>query len=117
MTFHSARAGELVKTPLSAQQQRALARLHQAATQFEGIFLDMLFKAMRDTVPHESIFGKTSAAQDTFQQMLDEQRAQEVAKTGSFGIARILEQQLRASVLADAKHEARVNVPTQEAGP
>lgn len=96
--------------PLTPQQQAALQRLHSAATQLEGVFLDMLFSAMRATVPKESIFGQQSSSEETFQQMLDEQQSQQVAKTGSFGIAKVLEQQLRASVLADASRESKTQV-------
>lgn len=101
------------KTELTAQQKQALQRLHSAATQLEGVFMDMLFSAMRDTVPKESIFGKESSAEDTFQQMLDEQRSQAVAQTGSFGIAKVLEQQLRSSVLADAARESKTSLPRE----
>ena len=95
---------------LTPQQQEALKRLHTAATQLEGVFLDMLFSAMRETVPKESVFGKQSMAEETFGQMLDEQRSQAVAQSGSFGIARVLEQQLRSTVLADAARESKTQV-------
>lgn len=95
------------------QQKAALQRLHSAATQLEGVFLDMLFSAMRDTVPKESIFGKQSGAEGTFQTMLDEQRSQQMAKSGSFGIAKVLEEQLKNSVLADAAREAKADVPKE----
>lgn len=97
--------------PLTPVQQSALKRLHQAATQLEGVFLNMLFTAMRQTVPKESVFGKESAAEGTFQEMLDQQRSESMAQTGSFGIAKVLEQQLRASVLSDAGHEAKTQLP------
>lgn len=102
--------GETQGTQLTAAQQQALQKLHSAATQLEGVFLDMLFSAMRDTVPKQGIFGDQSMAEDTFQQMLDEQRAQSVAQSGSFGIAKVLEQQLRASVLSDAARESKTQV-------
>jgi flagellar protein FlgJ len=94
-------------------QQKALDRLHSAATQLEGVFLDMLFSAMRDTVSKETIFGKESSAEETFQTMLDEQRSQSVAQSGSFGIARVLEQQLRQSVLSDAARESKTEIPKE----
>ncbi len=87
--------------------------MHTAATQLEGVFLDMLFGAMRQTVPQQSIFGKESGAEQTFQTMLDEQRSQEIAKTGSFGIAKVLEEQLKQSVLADAGRESKLHVPQE----
>ncbi len=95
------------------QQKAALSRLHTAATQLEGVFLDMLFTAMRDTVPKESIFGQESNAEQTFQTMLDEQRSQSVAQSGNFGIARVLEEQLRSSVLSDASRESKTQIPSE----
>jgi flagellar protein FlgJ len=95
------------------QQKQALDRLHTAATQLEGVFLDMMFSAMRDTVPKESIFGKESGAEETFQTMLDEQRSQSVAQSGSLGIARVLEEQLKQSVLSDAARESKTQLPRE----
>jgi flagellar protein FlgJ len=95
------------------QQKQALQRLHQAASQLEGVFLDMLFSAMRDTVGKDSIFGKQSSGEETFQTMLDEQRSQSVAQSGSFGIARVLEEQLRSSVLSDAGRESKTSIPKE----
>lgn len=98
---------------LTAQQQQALQRLHSAATQLEGVFLDMLFSAMRETVPKESIFGQESNTEETFQTMLDEQRSQAVAQSGSFGIAKVLEEQLKQSVLSDASRESKTQLPQE----
>jgi flagellar protein FlgJ len=97
---------------LTPDQQKALKGLHQATQQFEGVFLGMLFKEMRATVPQEGIFGKDSSAEQTWTEMLDQQRAQQLATTGSMGIAKIMEQQLRAAVLANSGHESQATVPT-----
>ena len=91
-------------------QQEALKRLHDAAQQLEGVFLQMVMGAMRDTVPKDSIFGKESAGESTWQEMLDNERTQAIAKQGSFGIAKVLEEQLKSQVLADAPHESHVQV-------
>jgi Rod binding domain-containing protein len=85
--------------PLSADQQAALKKLHDAATQLEGVFVGMLFKEMHSTVQSDGIFGPQSNADKTWNDMLDEKRADAIAKTGSFGIAKMVESQLRASVL------------------
>lgn len=95
------------------QQKQALERLHTAATQLEGVFLDMMFSAMRETVPQESVFGKESSAEQTFQTMLDEQRSQQMAQSGSIGIAKVLEEQLKQSVLADSSRESKSAVPRE----
>src|SRR5580700_886057 len=91
--------------PLTPAQTKALAKLHSAATQFESVFVDMLFKEMRKNAPPTSLTGKPSNADNVFADMLDEKRSDAVAQTGSFGIGKMLEQQLRARVLEDADKE------------
>ena len=95
---------------LTPEQQQALKRLHEAATQLEGVFMTMVMNAMQETVPKDSIFGQQSASEETWQSMLNDERAQAMAKSGSVGIGKILEQQMRNQVLADAPHEAKVDV-------
>ena len=85
--------------PLTAEQQASLAKLHQAAQQMESLFVDMLFKEMRKSAPPVSLTGKTSNAEQTFGEMLDTKRAEELAKSGALGIGRILEQQMRTAVV------------------
>ncbi len=86
---------------VTAAQQQQLAKLHDAAQQMEALFVDMLFKEMRKTAPSMSLTGKPSNAEQTFGEMLDEKRAEELAKTGSLGIGKILEAQLRSSVIGE----------------
>ena len=97
--------------PLTNEQQQALQKLHQAAQQMESLFVDMLFKEMRKSAPPMSLTGKTSNAEATFSDMLDEKRAESLATTGSLGIGKILEQQLRASVLAEPGVAAQARLP------
>jgi Rod binding domain-containing protein len=87
--------------PLTPAQQAGLKKLHDAATQLEGVFVGMLLKEMHSTVSTDGIFGPQSNADETWNEMLDQQRADDIAKTGSFGIAKMVESQLRATVLAE----------------
>lgn len=96
------------KPPLTAEQQTALKHLHVVAQQFESLFVNMLFKSMRAASPQTSITGEPlSPAETTFTEMLDEKQSEKLAETGAFGIGKILEQQLRSSVLADPTQAAR----------
>jgi peptidoglycan hydrolase FlgJ len=95
-------AGAQPAAPLTNEQQQALAKLHQTAQQMESLFVDMLFKEMRKSAPQHSLTGKTSNAEQTFADMLDEKRAEELSKSGSLGIGKIVEQQLRAAVLGES---------------
>jgi Rod binding domain-containing protein len=71
----------------------------------------MLFKSMRDAAPQTSITGeKLSPAETTFTEMLDEKRSEALAKTGAFGIGKILEDQLKASVLANPASAAKARL-------
>ena len=91
---------------LSQTQQQALSKLHDAAQQFEGVFIDMMLKEMRKTESDETLTGPKSSTEKMFTEMLDNERSTALAKTGSFGIAKILENQLRSAVLANAGREA-----------
>lgn len=95
------------QAPLTNDQQAALKKLHQTAQQMESLFVDMLFKEMRKSAPPASLTGKTSNAEATFSDMLDEKRAEALSTSGSLGIGKILEQQLRSSVLAEPGTAAR----------
>jgi len=88
---------------LTPEKTQALAKLHQAAQQMESLFVDMLFKEMRKSAPPVSLTGKPSNAEQTFGEMLDEKRAEELSKSGSLGIGKILEQQLRAAVIGEGQ--------------
>jgi flagellar protein FlgJ len=109
----AASAAAAAKPPLTAEQKTALKHLHTAAQQFESLFVNMLFKSMRAASPQTSITGeKLSPAETTFTEMLDEKRSEALAQTGAFGIGKVLEDQLRESVLANPAQAAKARSAT-----
>jgi flagellar protein FlgJ len=95
-----------VDAPLTAEQQKALAKLHQTAQQMEALFVGLLFKEMHKTAPQGGgLTGPPSQAEQTFGEMLDEKRAEQLSQTGALGIAKVVEEQLRATVLADVPRQ------------
>ncbi len=60
--------------------------LKDVARDFEEIFVGMVLKTMRRSVP-KSDFTKSSHELEIYEGMLDEAYAKDLAKTGSFGIA------------------------------
>ena len=96
---------------LTPEQQKALSNLHKVATQFEGLFVSMLLKEMRKSESDDTIFGQKSNGEKIFGEMLDDQRAQAMANTGSFGIGAMLERQMRGAVLRNAAQESQSVVP------
>ena len=74
------------------------ARLRQVATQLEGVFVEQLLKAMRDTVDSEGM-GSGSLGEDLFSGMLDQTVADGVADTWDRGIGAAVYRQLRARIM------------------
>jgi flagellar protein FlgJ len=68
------------------------AGVKAAAQEFEALFLQMMLKSMRATTDQDSIMD--SDASRFYTGMLDEQLAKDISKTGSIGLAKVLEEQL-----------------------
>lgn len=66
--------------------------LKEAAKQFESMFLQMVLKSMRDTVPQDGMMNSDQTR--FYTSMLDSQMAQNLANKGGLGFARLMEQQL-----------------------
>jgi Rod binding domain-containing protein len=109
----AAAAAAAPKPELTGEQKEALKRLHVAAQQFEAVFVNMLFKTMHAGDPKTTITGKVSNAEKTFSDMLDEKRSEGIASTGAFGIGKILEDQLKAQVLANPTAAAKARLPRE----
>lgn len=66
--------------------------LKQAATQFEAVFMNMLLKSMRDTVPKDG--AMESDATRMYTGMMDQQLAQNMAGGKGLGLADLIVKQL-----------------------
>lgn len=76
----------------SKLQQDPKAGLKEAAKQFEGMFLQMVMKSMRDATPSDGLFN--SDATRFYTGVLDQQLAQQLGASGQVGFARLIEAQL-----------------------
>ena len=72
------------------EEQEALKK---ATEDFEAIFLTMMFKNMRNTVPDGGLMEK-SFGRGIYEEMQDEKMAEEIASNGGVGLAKELYQQL-----------------------
>jgi len=66
--------------------------LKQVAQQFESLFLNMMLKSMRDTVPQDGLFDSDQSR--FYTTMLDQQMAQKLSTSGQLGFAKLIEQQM-----------------------
>jgi peptidoglycan hydrolase FlgJ len=69
--------------------------LHEVAQQFESVFITMMLKAMRDTLPKDGMFQ--SSQMDTYQEMFDQQLALDLSRQNGLGLAAAIERQLAAA--------------------
>lgn len=84
--------GKVGPAPLSARD----AKLLETAQQLEGVFVQQLMKAMRETVPEGGILP-TGNGEEIFTAMFDERVAQAAASQQEGGLSAALFRQLRAA--------------------
>ena len=68
-------------------------KMKQACSDFESILIKQMLDAMRKTVPKNSLTGG-GMAEDIFEDMIYDEYAEKMSKTGDFGIKDILYKQL-----------------------
>ncbi len=83
---------------LSAQDKQ----LKEACKGFESMFLSLMYKEMRNTVPKDPLFGESNAM-SIFKDFQDTEMMKNVAASGGIGLADMLYKQLSPQVLAQDK--------------
>jgi flagellar protein FlgJ len=72
-------------------------KLKEACKGFETMFLQMMYRSMRATVPESPLFGKSNAM-SIFEEMRDNELMKQTAESGGLGLADIIYKQLAPSV-------------------
>jgi len=86
--------------------------IKQVAKQFESIFVQMMLKSMRDTVPENDLFG--SKAGKMYQEMYDKQLSMHISSGQGIGLASTIERQLGGTpehTLSDKRVEKYLSNP------
>lgn len=94
--------GHVVNEAASGKNDK---ELKEACKGFEAMFLGMMYKAMRQTVPEDKLFGESNG-QKIFQDMRDEELMKSVAETGGIGLADMMYRQLSPEVLGKKAESA-----------
>ncbi|MDC0882814.1 rod-binding protein [Litorivicinus sp.] len=79
----------------AARDQTDDATVQKTASQFEAMFLQMMLKSMRATVPDGGLLN--SSGTETFEQMLDQHVAMAMAGRRSTGLSQMVEKFIRQS--------------------
>jgi len=86
--------GNITTIPQSSADRDAKA--WKVAKEFEAMFTSMMFKAMRGTVPENSLLPKNMGEQ-VFTEMLDNEYAKMNAETGKLGLAALIAKEIARS--------------------
>jgi len=99
INYNAGRLGALADTErkLTGAQERELKKLREASQDFEAIFIKQMLDAMRKTVPKGGIIDG-GMAEEIFEDLLYEERAKIMAKSGSLGLADIIFDKYKDSV-------------------
>lgn len=77
----------------AAQKSGDKEKLLAACQDFEALFIQMMFKSMRNTIPKDGLIPK-SFSQEVFEEMLDEELSKKMAKGQGIGLAQEIYKQL-----------------------
>lgn len=94
-TVEQRKTDEFERLLKKAETTRDTDELKQACQDFEAYFVKTVFKEMRKTLPKTTV-KDTSGAKQMYEEMLDDARAKDIAKTDDIGLAKILYEQLKA---------------------
>ncbi len=87
-TFNNQRADVL-----SDQLNYNTKKLHDVASEFESLFVKQLLKSMRSTLNPQDNFLYGGFAEEVFQDMMDTEYSQILARVETFGFAEMIIQQ------------------------
>jgi len=84
-------------TKAGSVQSKQDKELRKACKDFEVVFNDMVFKAMRKTVTKDNLFG-SNKEEEMFSDMLDTKISEQAAETNPSGIGAMLYRQLSVNL-------------------
>lgn len=84
--------------------------LSEVAKEFESLFLDIVLRAMRKSIP-KSEFIDGGNAEEIYRSMLDSEYAKLMSKQGVTGLAESIESQLNQMKGRHAYHPPKLDLP------
>ena len=110
-TVAAQKTAQLADNAKMAKQDK---ELKEACKGFEAMFLSMMYKQMRATVPENTLFGESNG-QKIFQDMRDEELMKNVAESGGVGIADMMYRQLSPQIKAQLQAAEQGAIKAQTA--
>lgn len=79
------------------KKEKDLEALRASTREFEALYVNEMFKAMRKTVPEDSLFKKDMTTK-MFQEMIDMELARDTAKNEGMGIGLAMYNQMKGAI-------------------
>lgn len=92
-----AKEGSFEKELEKAMTEKDEKKLRKVCSELESVFINMIFKQMRSTIPKSDLMGG-GLAQEMYEDMLYESFADEISKGKGIGIGDLLYKQLARSI-------------------
>jgi flagellar protein FlgJ len=90
-------------------QQNQNSALKESAQQFEGLFIQMMLKSMREANAPMKDEDNQSHALETFEGMFDKEVSLQMSKRGALGVADFMERAVKQQTAAPMSTEAMLN--------
>ncbi len=90
-------------------------KLKDACKGFESMFIQMMWKEMRRTVPEDSLFGESNG-EKIFRDMLDTEMVDRMSDAGGLGLADVMYNQLTSQYQARKDMDARARAAWEAKG-
>ena len=87
-------------------REKSPEAIKEVAKQFESLFVQMMLKSMRDTVPENELFG--SNAERMYQDMYDKQLSLQISSTRGIGLSDVIERQLGGTPDSDVFTDKKI---------
>ena len=90
-------------------QQNQNSALKESAQQFEGLFIQMMLKSMREANAPMKDEDNQSHAMETFEGMFDKEVSLQMSKRGALGVADFMERAVKQQTAAPLSTEAMLS--------
>jgi flagellar protein FlgJ len=108
-------AGAFKGNGTRAIDDKSRSAAKKAAQEFETMFTSMMLKEMRSTAGPDKLTGG-GRGEEIFQSLLDQEYASAIARQGSIGLAKVIEQQL-LDTMSRTSNAAGVNASSPGPSP
>ncbi len=105
------KALQAAHTEAKAAYTKEKSRVTKATQDFEAVFIGMMLKQMRKSMAGDNaLFGKSSESK-IYQDMMDDSLAQQMSKTGTFGLAKAMVKSMERALPPDPDAPLPVKKP------